>query len=129
MFLSRGGNSGRARHAALDNANGVNEGQPIRILVGFERRFVHQPAYRKMRHQQTIELLLDQFRRLTPQYDLRPAQMGLEFIERRLDLPALVIQSRQFFGRSLCVVEDGSDQAINRLGAGQTRLRREPSVK
>jgi hypothetical protein len=31
----------------------------------------------------------------------------------------LVVQSRQFFGRSLGVVEDGSDQAINRLGAGQ----------
>jgi len=80
---------------------------------------VYQPAHRKMRPHQTIELLLDQFRRLAPQYDLRPAQMGLEFIERRLDLPALVVLSRQFFGRSLCVVEDGSDQAINRLGAGQ----------
>ena len=118
-FSQPRGNSGRVRHAALDNANRVNEGEQIRILAGFERRFVHQPAHRKMRHQQTIELLLDQFRRLAPHHDLRPAQKGLEFIERRLDLPALVVQSRQFFGRSLGVVEDGSDQAINRLGAGQ----------
>jgi len=34
-----------------------------------------------MRHQQTIELLLYEFRRLASQYDLRPAKVRLEFIE------------------------------------------------
>jgi hypothetical protein len=42
---------------------------------------MHQPAHREMRHQQAVKLLLDEFRRLAPQYDLRPAKVSLEFIE------------------------------------------------
>jgi len=50
-----------------------------------------------MRHQQAVELLLDQLRRLAAQYDLRTAQVGLEFIQRRFDLPAFVIGLELFF--------------------------------
>ncbi len=78
----------------------------VRILIGLERRFVHRPAYREMRHQQAVELLLDEFRSLAPQHDPRPAQVGLEFIECGLDLPALVIQGRQFFGGSLLMTQN-----------------------
>jgi len=65
----------------------MEEGQAVGILIGLKRRFMHQPAYGEMRHQQTVALLLDQFRCLAPQHDLRPAQVGLEFIQCGLDTP------------------------------------------
>jgi hypothetical protein len=59
----------------------MEEGPAVGILIGLKRRFLRQTAYGEMRHQETVELLLDEFRRLTPQCDLRPAQLGVEFIE------------------------------------------------
>jgi hypothetical protein len=75
-FLCRGGNSAVARHPALDNMHRVDEGQPVRNLIGLQGGFVHEAADSKMRHQQTEELLLDQFRRLATQNNLSAAQMG-----------------------------------------------------
>jgi hypothetical protein len=41
-----------------------------------------------VRHQQTIELLLHQFRSLAPQHDLGTPQMGLQLISKRSVLGA-----------------------------------------
>ncbi len=41
---------------------------------------------------QTVELLPDQIGRFTAQDDMRAPQVGLEFVERGFDLPALVIE-------------------------------------
>jgi len=77
---------------------------------------MHETAYGKMRHQQSIELLFHQFRGLAPKNDLRPSQMRLKFVERGLDLPSLVIQGRQFLGGSVRVVQDSVDEAADRIG-------------
>jgi len=80
-FLPRGGNSAEGGHLAANNAHGVEEGQPVGILIGTQRRFVHQTAYGEMRHQQTIELLAYQIRRFTAEHDMRAPQMSLEFVK------------------------------------------------
>ena len=71
----------------------------------------------EMSHQQAIELLPDQVRRLAPQNDAGPPQMGLELIESGFDLPPVVVERGQFGSGSCLVIEDRCDQTINRLGA------------
>jgi len=62
----------------------VDERKPVGILIGLQGGFVHQAADGKMRHQQTKELLPDQFRRLTTQYDLSTTQMRFQLVQRGL---------------------------------------------
>ena len=50
-FRPQGGNSAEGGHLAADNADGVEEGQPVGILIGSQRRFVHEAAHGEMRHQ------------------------------------------------------------------------------
>jgi hypothetical protein len=47
--------------------------QAVRIFVGLQGRLVHQTANGKVRHQQAVEFLFDEFRRLAPQHDLGSA--------------------------------------------------------
>ncbi len=57
----------------------MQERQPVRVvLVGSQRRLVHEPAHGEMRQQQAPELLAHQVRGLAAQYDLRPAQLRLQ---------------------------------------------------
>ena len=51
---------------------------------------MHQAADGKMCHQQTEELLPDQFRRLTAQYNLSTTQMRFQLVQRGLDFPPFV---------------------------------------
>ena len=90
----RGGNSAEGGHLAADNAHGMEKGQPVGILVGAQRRFVHEAADGEVRHQQAIKLLPHQIRFLAAQDDMRAPQVSLEFVERGFNLPALVIQCR-----------------------------------
>ncbi len=62
----------------------MEKGQPVGILVGAQGGFVHETADGEVRHQQTIELLPYQVRRLTAQDDTCAPQMRLEFVERGL---------------------------------------------
>ena len=64
----------------------MDERKPVGIFIGLQSGFVHQAADGKMRHQQTEELLLDQFRRLAAQYNLSAAQMGFQFVQRLNDI-------------------------------------------
>jgi hypothetical protein len=59
----------------------MEEGKPVGIFIGLQGSFVHQAADSEMRHQQTEELLPDQFRRLAAQYNLSAAQMGLQLVQ------------------------------------------------
>ena len=56
----RGGKCEEEREFSADDANGVQEGEAIRILVGFEGRFMHDAADGEVRHHQAEELLLHQ---------------------------------------------------------------------
>ena len=72
---------------------------PVRVFVGAKSSFMHQTTDGKVRHQQPVELLADQFRGLAAQHDLRAAQMRFEFIKRCLNLPPLGEKTGQLFGR------------------------------
>ena len=83
-FLRRGGNSDKAGHAPLDHADGVREGEPVGVFISSQRRFVHQAADSKVRHEQAVEFLPHQLRGLAAQNDLRTAQMSLQFVQSGL---------------------------------------------
>ncbi len=106
------------RYLAADDTDRVQEGECIGVLIGLERGLMHETANGEMRHQQPEEFLLDQIRRLAAQDDLCTAQVRLQFVQGRLDFPALVIECRQLFCGSLSVVENGGEEAIDWLGIG-----------
>src|SRR3954449_9560342 len=62
--LARGGKRGEQGQLAAHHPYGVQEGEPVGVLAGAQRRLVHQPAHREVRQQQPPELLPDQGRRL-----------------------------------------------------------------
>ena len=82
------------RHAPLHNPYGVDEGEPVGIFIGFQGGFMHQAADGVVRHQQTVEFLLNEFRCLTAQNNLSATQMRFELVQRVFDFPAFVIQCR-----------------------------------
>ena len=96
MRLWPRGNGGEARHLAADDANGVNERQAVGVLVGVQRGFMHQAANGEVRHHEPVEFLANQIGGLAAQDDLGAAQMGLQFVQRGFDFPALMIEGRQF---------------------------------
>ena len=65
---------------------GMNKRKPVRVLIVLQCRFVHEAADRKMRHEQTEELLPHQFRRLAAQYNLGASQMGLQLVQQLNDI-------------------------------------------
>src|SRR4051812_15273991 len=79
----------------------MQERQPIRILVGPQRRLVHQPPHGEVRQQQAPELLPDQLRGLAAQHDPRPTQVRLQLVQSTLDFPPLVVKRRQGRGGRL----------------------------
>src|ERR1039458_6105109 len=119
-LFCRGGNSAIDTHFAADHAHGVEKREPVGVFAGFESGFVHQAADGEVSHHQAVELLTHQIGGFAAQHDLGSAEVGLEFIERGVDLPALVIKGSQFPGRSLGGIEDGGRQAIDRLRALDT---------
>jgi glycosyltransferase 2 family protein len=54
------------------------------IFIGLQGRLVHQAANRKVRHQQAVEFLFDEFRRLASQHNLGSAQMSLQLVQSSL---------------------------------------------
>ena len=65
------------RELAADNADGVKKREPVWILVGLQRRFMHQTSDGKMRHQEPVEFLLNQLRGLAAENDPGSPQVGL----------------------------------------------------
>ena len=57
---------------------------------------MHQPAYRKMSHQQTVEFLPDKVGGLATQLEAGTPQVCFELIQSGLNFPAFAIQDRQF---------------------------------
>jgi hypothetical protein len=66
-----------------------------------QRRVVHQAPHGEVRHHEAVKFLADQIRHLAAQDDPAPMQMRLQLIQSRFDFPSFVIQSGQFFSRSL----------------------------
>ena len=79
----------------------MHVGESIGVVAALPGSFVHEGADRIVRQHQAPELLTYQLGRFAAQHNPRAAQVGLQLVERRFDLPALVIQGRQFSGRSV----------------------------
>jgi hypothetical protein len=103
--LSSGGNSGKAGKFAANNSHGVNERKPVRVFIRLEGRFLHQAPDGEVSHQEAIELLAHQVRPLAAQDDANSPQVGFQFIQGRLNLPAFVVPGGQIRGRSLLGIE------------------------
>ena len=104
----------------------MHEGQGVgiaRLRRGGERRLVHQSPDGEVSQQEPVCLLAHQLGGLAPKDDARPAQMGLEFIERPFDLPALVIERGQLGRWRRGGIEQRRHQAIRRLGVGDAGQR------
>ena len=68
-----------------------------------------------MCQQQAVELLPDQVGLLAVQNDAVTSQVSLEFVERGLDFPALVVQGGELPGRRALGFQHTSQQAVQRL--------------
>ena len=86
----------------------------VELLAG-DGGFVHQATDREIGHHEPVEFLANEVRRFAAQQHLAAMQVGLEFVEGRLNLPALVIEGGQFFGWSRLWVQDGRDDPIGRF--------------
>ena len=69
----------------------MHERKSIGIFVDLQRGFMHETANGEVRQQQTIKLLLHEFRSLAPQHNLGAPQMRFQLIQGCLDLPPLAI--------------------------------------
>ena len=94
MFIREGDGYGGGQ-LSTHHAHGVKEREPVRVFVGFQRRFVDRASDGEVSHHEAVELLADEVRRLAAQDDPGAPQMGLEFVERGFDFPALMIEGRQ----------------------------------
>ena len=79
---------------------------------------MHDAAHRKMSHHEAIELLTYQIGAFTAQNDLGSAQMGLEFIEGRFNLPSFMVKGGQFFGRCFPGIQNRGNESIDRFRIG-----------
>jgi hypothetical protein len=77
---------------------------------------MHQAPDGKMGQHQPIELLAHQIGLLTVQDHLGASQMRLDFIERCLYLPALMVQRRHFCSRRRRGIQNRRHQALERFG-------------
>src|SRR5277367_4357897 len=89
--LSRGGNGAEDRQFTSNDPDRVQKRQSVGVLVGPQRRLVHEAANGEVQHQHSEEFLPDQLLRLAAQDDLGAADVGLQFIQRSLDFPTFVI--------------------------------------
>ena len=78
---------------------------------------MHQAPDGEVGHQEAVELLAHQVRPLAAQDDASSPQVGFQFIQGRLNLPAFVVQGRQLKGRSLFGIENRGEQGELFLGA------------
>ena len=85
---------------AAYHANRMHVGESIGVVAALPGSFVHEGADRIVRQHQAPELLTYQLGRFAAQHNPRAAQVGLQLVERRFDLPALVIQGSSRAGAS-----------------------------
>ena len=60
-----------------------------------------QAADGEVGHHEAVEFLADEVRGLAAQEHLAPAEMGLQFVEGRFDLPSLRIKGGQNFNKDV----------------------------
>ena len=79
---------------------------------------VHQVPDGVVDEQEAVKFLLGPVGVLRTQYQVRPAEVGLDFVQGGLELPSLGVEGGQFRGRGLVRVEDRGDEPVDALMAG-----------
>ena len=103
----------------------MREGQHVRIARPRERSqgcLVHQGPEREVREEKAPGLLPDELRGLAPEDPLPTPEMRLELVERRLHLPPLMIERREFRRRRAGRLQHGRHEPVRRVGRGQVGL-------
>src|SRR5688572_28956710 len=96
----------------MDHSKGVDERQVGGLDVFEQRGLVHHEADTEVRQEQTEDVLPDQIRQLTPQYDPATTQVRLDFTECRFNRPALAVEVSQLQSRSLSRIQDGGEEPV-----------------
>lgn len=78
---------------------------------------MHQPADRVVGAPISVGFLVDAAGLLGAKDHARAALVGLELVERVLELPALVVEPAELVGGRLLGLEDRRDQPVTLLGA------------
>src|SRR4028119_2053000 len=94
FFKPSGGKNRESRQGSAHHVDRMGEGDPVRILFPPQCALMHQPTQREVSQQQPPDLLPHQVRLHAAQHRARSAHVGLEFVERGLELPALPGQLR-----------------------------------
>ena len=97
--------------------------EPVRVGAGLEGDGVHEPADGVVDAQVAVDFLADAVGHLGAQDSPRAALVGLQLIQRRLELPALGVESGQLGGGRGVRIGDRGEQPVAILG-----LRRQASL-
>src|SRR5436190_479036 len=92
---SAGGNVRRSGGGTADQAQGLGEGDPVRVEVGGGRRSRGQRADRMMDDQVGPDLLMHQIGQPRAQYPPGAAQVGFQLVVRGLLFPPLMVGDGQ----------------------------------
>src|SRR5215218_707818 len=108
----RGGKRGLTGDLAPRDVQAAGKRQPVRVDLAVQGGLVHERADGVMDQQVRPDLLADPVGMAAAQHHPGAALMGLELIQRGLQLPPLGIQRRQL-GRGCPVrIQDGGDQPV-----------------
>src|SRR5689334_19678633 len=110
---SAGGNGRRPGGGAADQAQGLGEGDPIRVEIGGHGRLGGQRTDRMMDDQVGPDLLINEVGQPRAQHPTRPAQVGFQLVVRGFLLPPLMVGGGQLVGPSPPAVGSGSRMLVS----------------
>src|SRR5215211_3036566 len=108
----RGGKRGLAGHLAPRDVQAAGKRQPVGIHLGVQGGLVHERADGVVDQQVRPDLLVDPVGMAAAQHHPGAALVGLELIQRGLQLPPLRIQCRQLRRGGALGVGDGGDEPV-----------------
>src|SRR6266567_3356672 len=106
--------------ALVDDADSAGETQLGRSHASARGGLQHEGADGDVRKQEAIDFLHDAFGRATAQSAGRQAQMGFDFVEDQLDMPALMEEHSQLLGWVELRIQQGGHEPMGLTRAGHT---------
>src|ERR1019366_6267635 len=116
-WRSRGRSGGESPGAGLCAAHQLDMAGKRQLSVSHSiiaGALVNEPAHSVVRQHPAVELLAHELSALAAQHTSALQQMRFELIEHCLDLPALVVERRQFQRRGGGRIEQGAQQPVGR---------------
>jgi hypothetical protein len=109
---------------AARHAQRADERDPVGIGVAVDGGFVHEVADGVMDEQEAVEFLLGAVGMAGAQNEVASAEVGLDFVQRGLELPPLGVDGGQLGRRGYGGVKDRGDQSVDVVVAGDGVLDR-----